>query len=277
MPLIDVLGQPAVRLDAADGAQATVLLHGGHVVSWRPAGGGEQLYLSPLAQAGTGRAVRGGIPVIFPQFERRGPLPRHGFARDRAWTLAQSERRPDHAFAVLRLTDDAETRAIWPHAFEAELTVGVGGRGLEIELAVVNTGPAELSFTAALHTYLRCEDVRRTRVTGLLGRVYEDSRDGSPHRHDIEPLTFVGEIDRIYWDADTPVLVDDVGRRLELTTSGFADRVVWNPGPEKAAALADLPDDDWLRMLCLEAAVIGRPATLPPGEEWVARQTLLAA
>ena len=50
-------GQPALRLRAPDGAEATVLVHGAHVVSWVPAGGEEQLYLSPTAQYGQiGRA-----------------------------------------------------------------------------------------------------------------------------------------------------------------------------------------------------------------------------
>ena len=87
-PFIDVLGQPALKIQSPDGAQATVLLHGGHLVSWKPAGGEEQLYLSPTAVAGQGQAIRGGVPVIFPQFEQRGPdvsLPRHGLARTRTW------------------------------------------------------------------------------------------------------------------------------------------------------------------------------------------------
>src|SRR6185295_5784580 len=95
----EVLGQPAIALQTPDGARATVLLHGAHVVSWQPAGRGEMLYLSPKAVAGDGRAVRGGIPVIFPQFERRGPLPRHGFARNRAWQLIDSQQQGRHALA----------------------------------------------------------------------------------------------------------------------------------------------------------------------------------
>ena len=38
------------------------------------------------------------------------------------------------------------------------------------------------------------------------------------------------------------------------------------------ARLPDLPDDDWLQLLCVEAAQIGRPVTLAPGQDWVARQ-----
>ena len=54
---VTVLGQPAMRLVAPDGAQTIVLLHGAHIVSWIPAGDEERLYLSPEAVAGPGQAV----------------------------------------------------------------------------------------------------------------------------------------------------------------------------------------------------------------------------
>ncbi|WP_421886846.1 D-hexose-6-phosphate mutarotase [Methylibium sp.] len=276
MAMTEVLGQPAVVLRTVDGAQATVLLHGAHVVSWQPAGQSEQLYLSPRAQAGPGKAVRGGIPVIFPQFERRGPLPRHGFARDRAWTLVEHGPHRQHAQAVLRLTDTEATRAVWPHAFEAELTVSLSGRTLEMELAVLNTGERTFEFTAALHTYLRCDDVREARVSGLLGSDFEDSLRGTTHRQEIEPQAIVGEIDRIYWNVASPVVLQAPQQRVVVSAEGFPDRVLWNPGAEKAAALVDLPDEDWLQMLCIETACIGRPVLLAAGQEWFARQTLQA-
>ena len=87
-PMTEVLGQPALCVRAPDGAQATVLLHGGHVVSWIPAGADEQLYLSPAAgleALQSGQAIRGGVPVIFPQFAERGDGMRHGFARVSSW------------------------------------------------------------------------------------------------------------------------------------------------------------------------------------------------
>ncbi|WP_428417059.1 D-hexose-6-phosphate mutarotase [Methylibium sp.] len=276
MAMTEVLGQPAVVLRTPDGAQATVLLHGAHVVSWQPAGQSEQLYLSPRAQAGPGKAVRGGIPVIFPQFERRGPLPRHGFARDRAWTLVEHGQHGQHAQALLCLTDNQATRAVWPHAFETELTVSLSGRTLEMELAVLNTGDRTFEFTAALHTYLRCDDVREARVSGLLGSDFEDSLRGTTHRQEIEPQAIVGEIDRIYWNVASPVVLQAPQQRVVVSAEGFPDRVLWNPGAEKAAAMADLPDEDWLQMLCIETACIGRPVPLAAGQEWFARQTLQA-
>lgn len=269
-------GQPAVHLRAPDGARATLLLHGGHLVSWLPAGEQEQLYLSPQARYGEGQAIRGGVPVCFPQFSDRGSLPKHGFARTHAWTLEEAQVRGEHAFAVLRLTDDAATRALWPHAFCAELTVSVGGPRIDIELAIVNTGDADLHFTAALHTYLRSADVLKAQVEGLMGARYYDHvnrEDGKQQWIDV--LSVVQELDRIYWQAPRQVLLREMGRRIKVSTDHFEDLVVWNPGPQQAAKLDDLPDDGWRHMLCIEAAQIGSPVRLTPGSEWAGLQTLI--
>ncbi len=273
---VQVLGQPAMCMRNADGAQATVLLHGAHIVSWIPAGGVEQLYLSPLAQAGAGQAVRGGIPIVFPQFEQRGPLPRHGLARNRAWQWVEGVRRGGAAIAVLRLLADEHTRAHWPHDFEAELTLSIVGARLDVELAISNQGTEAFEFTAALHTYLRCEDVQKTRLSGLYGARYVDSLTGLEQRQEYDAIGFAGEIDRIYFDSGEALSLHSPVGRVSLEAEGWPDVVVWNPGPIKAAAMADLPNADWQRLLCLEAAAIGRPVRLAAGEDWAARQGLQA-
>ncbi len=87
-PLIPgVNGLPKVVVPNPDSTQAEVYLHGAHVTSWIPAGDEEQLYLSTASEFRDGAAIRGGVPVVFPQFSTWGPLPKHGFARDQAWKL----------------------------------------------------------------------------------------------------------------------------------------------------------------------------------------------
>ena len=276
------LTEDRLTLRARDGASATVLLHGGQLLSWQPAGGlGEQIYLSPLADLGGASAVRGGVPVIFPQFSDRGPAPgpRHGFARMRRWTCTEQGERAGHAYAVLRLEDDDSTRAVWNHAFALELTVSIGGRRLDLELAIANPADPDdaqarpFECTAALHTYLATPDVLKAQIEGLEGCSYEDNLTGQHRQQWTDVTSIVQATDRIYWSAPQPLLLRELGRRLRVGWSGFEDVVIWNPGPDGAAKLTDLPDDDWRHMLCIEAASIGNPIRVEPGEEWVGMQS----
>jgi glucose-6-phosphate 1-epimerase len=269
-------GHPAVALQSSDGARATVLLHGGHLVSWIPAGGEEQLYVSPTSRYGEGQAVRGGVPVIFPQFAERGPLPRHGLLRTRGWQLADTTSHGSHAQAVLRFVADDATRAIWPHQFEAEITVSIVGRQLDVEFAVTNAGDAGFEFAVALHSYLRTNDVLKAQLEGLQGVRYEDNTTGQWQQQWGDVTQVVGEIDRLYHDAAGPLTLRELGRKVAIARSDFTDVVVWNPGPVKAAQLSDMPADDWQKMLAVEAARVIDPVTLPPGEEWAGMQTFIA-
>src|SRR5690348_6654419 len=119
-----------IILESADGARAEVHRHGAHVTSWIPAGDTDRLFLSERS------AIRGGIPVVFPQFATRAPLPKHGFARTMAWQVVEHR----ESRARFRLASNAATTAIWPFAFAAELDVRIGGDTLEVELDVRNTG-----------------------------------------------------------------------------------------------------------------------------------------
>jgi len=267
-----------IELTAPDGARAAVSLDGGHVLSWQPVGASEQLYLSPRSEFTPGKAIRGGVPVCFPQFADRGPLPKHGFARTLAWELVSQEQGEDDALAVLRLRDGDETRKTWPHAFELELSVRVSGRSLDIELACENRGEDTFSFTAALHSYFRVADLDAVSIEGLNGLRYFDS---VLQREATERLALllpgekgVLDLDRIYFGVDRELVLAEDGRRVEIAQQGFEDAVVWNPGPERCAKLADMPNDGWREMLCIEASTIGHPVELPSGETWVGRQSL---
>ena len=276
-------GLPSVTLTTADSSRAVVLLHGGHVVSWCPSGRGEQLYLSPKSKFQAGSAVRGGVPVIFPQFAERGPGVRHGFARTQEWRVVEVESGSDRAHAVLQLDSTAATRALWPHDFALELRVQIQGTELELTLSCRNPGTEALEFSSALHTYLAVSDVRHACVSGLQGLEFWDSVRGEPGQVHSAPLRITGEVDRIYAGVSGAIelvegkVEDRRGsqtRSLRLEQQGFEDAVVWNPGPEKCASLGDMPADGFLRMLCIEAAQVGRLVTLAPGEEWQGRQIL---
>ncbi|MGD9601310.1 MAG: D-hexose-6-phosphate mutarotase [Gammaproteobacteria bacterium] len=264
-----------IMLEATDGSRVRLHSHGGQVLSWRTADGTEQLFLSTSADFTRGAAIRGGIPVIFPQFAALGPLPKHGFARNRDW---QPDPVTDPACRVLTLVDDASTHALWPHRFLLRLRVRIAPWTLEVRLEVTNRDPAPCPFTAALHTYLRVAELQRTRILGLEARPYIDAAAGGIRRPGAAaPVTFPGEVDRVYADVASPVrVVDATGTRV-ITQEGFPDIVVWNPGAERAADLADLEPGGAGRMVCVEAAAAAHPVHLASGATWVGSQSIHAA
>jgi glucose-6-phosphate 1-epimerase len=259
-----------ILLQAEDGARAEVYTQGAHVASWIPAGGHERLFLSATSEFREGAAIRGGIPVIFPQFATLGLLPKHGFARALEWTLVEPH--------VFRLTDSARTRAVWKHPFSADLRVHLRGNSLAVSLKVTNTGSNDFYFTAALHTYLRVNDLSAVRLHGLGGVRYVDKTQAGAEA--IQPhgdMQIEGETDRVYIDASHPVAVREPGRVTIVTTKGFSDVVIWNPGPGASASMPDLEVGGEQHMLCVEAAVVDSPVELAPGESWAGEQRLEAA
>ncbi len=267
---------PKLTLVAPDGARAEVYLHGAHVTSWVPAGGQERLFLSRAAQFRAGTPIRGGVPVVFPQFGKLGPLPQHGFARVSAWELAGADGSAEGATATLRLRDTEDTRRIWPHAFLAELGVRIGASQLAVSLAIANTDAEPYSFTAALHTYLSVADLAATRVEGLAGLRYRDSAAGGVEaQQDAGQVDFPGEVDRIYFAAPAELRLVEPGRTTVIRKEGFWGVVVWNPGAARSASMPDLEPDDYRRFVCVEAAAIEPPVSLAPGERWQGTQTLL--
>lgn len=274
---IEFHGQPALRLATASGARAVVALHGAQVLSWAPPGGEERLYLSPKAVFDGHSAVRGGIPVCFPQFADLGPLPAHGFARNRRWSLTTERSGKDFALAGLTLADDEATRALWPYAFSAELSILIEDSRLDLELEITNTGDEAFEFTAALHTYLAVREVEESRIEGLHGFSYRDKTNADRIQRDSgDALVIESETDRVYHEVNRPLLLREYHRSLGVNADGFPDMVVWNPWIERSAAIADLPDDGFRRMLCIEAAAARQPVRVQPGESWWGRQTLVA-
>lgn len=287
----DFHGQPAVHLRSSAGDRAIVLLHGAQVVSWIPADGSERLYLSPRSAYGDGQSVRGGVPVVFPQFNQRGPdfsLPKHGFARNRRWSLEGFDHGSQQAAGVgderpaapasvrLRLAQDARTLALWPHDFSLTLTVSLEPQQLVLDLQVDNTGNDSFDFTGALHTYLEAGDITAASVAGLRGVRYLDAVTGTGSVASEDALRFDRETDRIYYEVPRPLTLRAPGVELEAAMAGFRDAVIWNPWAERCAALPDMPAEGYRRMLCIEAAVIDKPVTLAAGESWSGRQLLAA-
>ena len=313
-------GRPTATLTTPNGAHCTVYLNGAHVTSWRPAGDDERLFVSsrfffsyllppcrkerhtpavhrhecrahmpsvPFAPRRSkwarGQPIRGGIPICFPQFAGRGPLPKHGFARvSEAWEIEESGRREGgETELILLLQDNEQTRLIWPHSFSLRYTITLTDEELRTAIKVENRGAEPFEFTAALHTYLGVPDVTTTSVEGLSGLMYQDNAAKGATVKEVQQMVAMDEpmpqelIDRVYVDAPERLVVRAPGvAPLVLAKHGFRDAVLWNAGQVSGEAMSDLGRGEWRNYICLEAGAIVQPVKLAPQDKFEATQTI---
>ena len=270
-------------------ATAAVSLFGGQLLSFVPRGQQDVFWLSPL-RAPLPTPIRGGTPVCWPYFGRQGQgndVPAHGFVRSLPWQLVAGRREADGS-VVLEL----EPPPLQDLALRLRMQLRIGDT-LEQRLTTTNTGTQAVRFSEALHNYFRVADVEQVRIEGLAGRVFHDKNDGGnrhqQHGHwSLHDPRDPGRSDRLFpgvgvatstqADADTSarfLLVDPgMGRRIGLEMRNGNTAVVWNPGAEAAARMADV-DAHWREFVCLEAANAGPDLVeLAPGASHTLQQTI---
>lgn len=271
-------GLPKVVITAPEAA-GEIYLHGGQITSWAPAGQADVLFVSPASRWEAGRAIRGGIPICFPWFGNKADdpqAPAHGFVRTAAWTLESIQQMDEGVVVSVAVESDSASMSRWPHRWRLALRATFGAT-LRVELAVTNNGDTSFDYEVALHTYFAVGDAAALRITGLEGISYLDKVDGGRTRVQEGAITIAAETDRVYVDTAGRIDVDDsiLRRRIHLGKTHSRSTVVWNPWIEKSRALADLQDDDWRRMVCVETANV-RPhdVALGPGARHVTSMTV---
>lgn len=242
---------------------ASLCMQGAHLTSWKPQGQEECLFLSPNAIFSPGKAIRGGIPVCWPWFGPMKNFPSHGIARISEWSLHHQETdKQGNLLLSLALYPEEEN---YPAAL-LRLTLG---RTLTMKLeTTVRRLPCNL--TEAFHNYFSVGNLTKCRVLGLENIPF---REYAPHpmKHGERPLAPLGCLDRVY---DYPsgtgkIILEDpvMNRSITVENSHASSVIVWNPGQQGAADMADLGGDSWNKFLCVETGNAA-PHALPlaPGQ-----------
>lgn len=269
-------GLPEIHIQN-DAASADICLMGAHVLSYRPAGEKEVLFLSEKSNyAQTGPAIRGGVPVCWPWF---GPAPHeelpnattsHGFARQMIWELV--ERREISSMrteVVLALHDTPESRTIWPHRFELSLNISVGAT-LELSLTTTNVDETPFTIAQALHTYFAIGEVNALEISGFDGLKFIDKAPTDPPAPNPQngDICITEETDRIYLGHKGRAVIRDFsnGRQIVIDKSNSTTSVVWNPWVAKSQRMPDFGDEEFHKMVCVETCNVADDAvTLGPG------------
>ncbi|MDO9542234.1 MAG: D-hexose-6-phosphate mutarotase [Kiritimatiellia bacterium] len=274
-------GRPYLELCHPSGAQLDVYLHGAQAISWRAGGGKQLLFMSKKSFFKPDYPIRGGIPVVFPQFGA-GPLPKHGFARIRDWTFlgVRSDRNGDIE-AKLELKENQQTLKLWPHKFRLEIGFQLKAAELEVSFSVQNTGRLEFEFQNGLHTYFSVADISRISVQGLVGaRFFDFLGPGTEETEMRERILFDRETDRVYPSAPKTAVLEDKGnrRKIAIYKNGMKDIVLWNPWVEKSKRMEDFGDEEYKNMVCVETGNLREMIRLAPGaspRQMVTRYRLL--
>ncbi len=234
---------------------------GGHVLQAR-LHGEDVFYIAPKVLHQAGQPRRGGVPILFPQFNNEGVFPKHGFARVMAWKTIQPPEIGKTTGQHWRATLDANamsvdsfmqnTSAKWPHHAELVIDAVIESSRLSIELTVKNIGTTEFSFTGGLHPYF-CWPAGDIEVQQLGVRLSRDSmmQQGA------------GIEEKFLHRSDTLSVLSD-GHKMTIKKFGFDEWMLWNPGPKHS--LQDIEYEDWQSFYCLEPISSIKPHCLKPFE-----------
>lgn len=296
-PQVDITGTGSaskVKATLPSGESVEVLLYGATVISWKSNGGKtENLWVSDKAALDGTKAVRGGIPVVFPVFgpppksgHATSSLPQHGFARNSRWeflgkstsedALDSTSVKLDFGLYTTGLSEDA--RKAWPLDFGLVYSVTLAKDSLQTIINVRNEGEQSFEFQFLLHTYFKINDITKTQVNGLLGVQYIDKvLNASTNDQKDASVAITGEVDRVYKSIpqDTTTIVEGGSPRFDVVRDNLQDTVVWNPWKEKAASMGDFsPDDGYKNMICVEVGTVNGWQKLDKGEVFEGGQTI---
>jgi D-hexose-6-phosphate mutarotase len=234
---------------------------------------------------------------VFPQFgQPLQEMPQHGFARTSHWSFESSKLDLTAASVTFSLSNTPATLALWPHEFKLEYTVTLSDEQLNCTLKVNNVGDSFFTAHTLLHTYLKVPAIEAVRVTGFKDRSFVDKVDNSQVGLDTREVASVErEVDRVMTGSALcpipPITMDCIHTNKRVTLSVLAaittsngvhtpsphDVVFWNPWIEKAKALADLGDLDYLNFLCLEPGTTSTWVTVEPKNILSLSQTLVSS
>lgn len=240
-------------------ATSVISLYGAQVLSYKPAGEKDLLWMSEKSLFKEGKAIRGGIPLCFPWF---GPhptdhsLPQHGFARLSAWEVSKTTTMQNGALQIyLYLHHSTYTKTFWPFDFSAELTVTVGPK-LEVKLKIINTDEKEFTYSDALHTYFNVSDILNIDIEGLNRASCYDGFGDTPKQQDEIVLMIAKEENRRYVHHTDDCIIHDKGfnRDIRVAKTGSKVTVVWNPWIETTKTMSDMAADGYKTFICVEAA-----------------------
>ncbi|KAI0348012.1 galactose mutarotase-like protein [Trametopsis cervina] len=287
--------QDRVILTHTKGASVEVLFYGATVISWKSPSKvdstvKERLFVSSKAALDGSKAVRGGIPVVFPCFGApthpdHARLAQHGFARSETWKFAGTVMDNEAGVSVrLALLPNESISAKYDKSFELTYVITLAEHQISTDLHVKNAGlstSGPIEFQALFHNYIRAP-ANEVTVTPLQGLSYYDKTEASEElkaRAKSETRAAVDvktSTDSVYENAPGSYQMTWPGDGVEIKTVNLKDVVVWNPQAAAGSKIGDMEEGGWERYICVEPGYVRGFVKLNAGDTWVGQQVITA-
>ena len=245
---------------------AKIFLQGAQLTQFTPKEQKPLIWVSEDEDYIAGKSVRGGIPICWPWFgvSEHQDWPIHGVARTQVWRAEEVNEKDDYIEVSLSLPMLQVNKAYWPHETRLNVIFKLS-KTLSVSLKNTNLDKEEISFTQALHTYFPTPDIKTTQVDGLQGSQYIEFGEGPFDQNDI--VNFARETDMVYNNAPLVQKIKTLDGTISVARENSTSCVLWNPWVDKAQRLTNFQDDEYNKMLCLEAANVKQDiVNLAPGE-----------
>jgi len=253
-------------------ATLELYLQGAHITRYQPAAGVDLLWMSNSAVYQPGKALRGGIPLCWPWFganSKNPDYPQHGYARTSDFNVV-STRATDQATSIILALDPAQSPCPdWKNKAGLEFEIRLSD-ALWIEMRSHNLSNSPLTLSNALHGYFAISSRRHVAIPAVTGLTYLDKLQNYQSQLQSSALTLNAEVDRVYQAPPEGIVLLDPDRQINTSMRcwGNNNLVIWNPGAQKAQAMADFDDDGFEQMVCIEPAnALEQSVTLQPGED----------
>ena len=233
---------------------AKIFLQGAQITHFHPQGQKPLLWVSSADDYQPGNGIRGGVPICWPWFGQhtKSEFPQHGFARTSIWSFVSSNVVNDIVVLRLSLNIDEQNRHYWPHNTKLEIEFILSDT-LEINLINTNLSDETIELTQALHSYFPIENIHELTAIGFSGSKYIEFGKG-PYPQTGNDISFKKETDRVYTDLTSAQYLQTRDGVIEVKRNNSKSAVLWNPWIQKSQRLSRFNDDDYLSMICLEAA-----------------------
>lgn len=234
------------------------------------------LYLSPVV-IDLGLPRRGGVPILFPQFADRGELSKHGFVRGINWQILSHDLNELSEHLSYELNINPNNFGDWPHTANLRLDVVAEAKSITFSLKIKNLGEKSFTWTGGLHPYIKIENLLNIKIEGLKGCKVENKYKFDQTHQLNQFLSFDGKSFESLFFSSSDLVVHEDNKTLHLSSTGFLEWMIWNPGQTGVKDFLDILKNDWFRFVCIEPVIAHQPQLIEGGGQFTGTFTVTEA